>query len=71
MFSWAFMGALLSEREKRLGKDSTSLIETDSSILLCVPLFHATGSHVAFLLSILVGRKVVMMKKWDAGEALN
>ncbi len=70
MFSWAFMGALLSEREKRLGKDSTSLIETDSSILLCVPLFHATGSHVAFLLSILVGRKVVMMKKWDAGEAL-
>ena len=70
MFSWAFMGALLSEREKRLGKDNTSLIETDSSILLCVPLFHATGSHVAFLLSILVGRKVVMMKKWDAGEAL-
>jgi acyl-CoA synthetase (AMP-forming)/AMP-acid ligase II len=70
MFSWAFMGALLSEREKRLGNDSTSLIETDSSILLCVPLFHATGSHVAFLLSILVGRKVVMMKKWDAGEAL-
>ena len=70
MFSWAFMGSVLSEREKRLGKDSTSLIETDSSILLCVPLFHATGSHVAFLLSILVGRKVVMMKKWDAGEAL-
>ena len=70
MFSWAFMGSVLSEREKRLGNDSTSLIETDSSILLCVPLFHATGSHVAFLLSILVGRKVVMMKKWDAGEAL-
>jgi len=33
-------------------------------------LFHATGSHVAFLLSILVGRKVVMMKKWDAGDAI-
>ncbi len=70
MFSWAFMGSVLSEREKRLGNDSTSLIETDSSILLCVPLFHATGSHVAFLLSIIVGRKVVIMKKRDAGEAL-
>ena len=70
MFSWAFMASVLSEREKRLGKDSTSLASGDSSILLCVPLFHATGSHVAFLLSILVGRKVVMMKKWDTGEAL-
>ena len=70
MFSWAFMSTVLNEREKRLGKDSTPLADSNSSILLCVPLFHATGSHVAFLLSVLVGRKVVMMKKWDAGEAL-
>ena len=70
MFSWACMSTILSEREKIMGNDSTPLASSESSILLCVPLFHATGSHVAFLLSILVGRKVVMMKKWDAGDAI-
>tara|TARA_B100001758_G_scaffold41277_1_gene32454 strand:- start:15 stop:1694 length:1680 start_codon:yes stop_codon:yes gene_type:complete len=70
MFSWACISTILSEREKRLGNDDTPLASSESSILLCVPLFHATGSHVAFLMSILVGRKVVMMKKWDAGEAI-
>ena len=70
MFSWACVSAIFSERERRLGNDSTPLASSESSILLCVPLFHATGSHVAFLLSILVGRKVVMMKKWDAGDAI-
>ena len=40
------------------------------SILHCVPLFHVTGSHVGFFMSIPVGRKIVMMKKWDAKEAL-
>ena len=29
-----------------------------------------TGSHVGFFMSIPVGRKIVMMKKWDAKEAL-
>ena len=70
MFSWACISTIFSERERRLGNDSTPLASSESSILLCVPLFHATGSHVAFLLSILVGRKVVMMKKWDAGDAI-
>ena len=70
MFSWAFISTVLSERESRLGKDATPLASSESCILLCVPLFHATGSHVAFLMSILVGRKIVMMKKWDAGEAI-
>ena len=70
MFSWACMSTILSEIEKIMGNDSTPLASSESSILLCVPLFHATGSHVAFLMSILVGRKVVMMKKWDAGDAI-
>jgi long-chain acyl-CoA synthetase len=38
---------------------------------LCpVPLFHATGSHAIFLASFLMGRKLVLMYKWDASEAL-
>lgn len=38
--------------------------------LLAIPLFHCTGSHSAFLLSLLIGRKLVIMHKWDAQEAL-
>ena len=70
MFSWACISKILTERENRLGNDAAPLTDPDLSILLCVPLFHVTGSHVAFLMSVLVGRKVVMMKKWDAGEAI-
>jgi len=40
------------------------------SALVTVPLFHCTGSHSAFLLSLVVGRKMVIMHKWDAEEAL-
>ncbi len=38
--------------------------------LLTIPLFHCTASHSAFLLSLVVGRKIVIMHKWDAQEAL-
>ena len=38
--------------------------------LLTIPLFHCTASHSAFLLSLVVGRKMVIMHKWDAQEAL-
>ena len=70
MFSWACYASIISERESRLGNDNVTLLNPDLSILLCVPLFHVTGSHVGFFMSVLVGRKIVMMKKWDAGEAL-
>ncbi len=40
------------------------------SCLLTVPLFHVSGSHVLFLFSLLIGRKITMMYKWDANEAL-
>jgi acyl-CoA synthetase (AMP-forming)/AMP-acid ligase II len=39
-------------------------------ILLTVPLFHVLGSHVQFLSSWYSGRKVVVMYKWNAEEAL-
>ena len=38
--------------------------------LLAIPLFHCTASHTAFLLSLITGRKLVIMHKWDAQEAL-
>ncbi len=39
-------------------------------MLLNVPLFHITGSVPVLLVSIAIGRKMVIMHKWDASEAL-
>lgn len=44
--------------------------EVQPAILLAVPLFHVTGLHSLFLLSLAVGRKIVMMRKWDIDVAL-
>jgi len=41
-----------------------------AGILVGVPLFHATGLHAILLASYYPGRKVVLMKKWDATKAL-
>ena len=38
--------------------------------LLSVPLFHVTGEVPVMLNSFVVGRGMVIMPKWDAGEAL-
>lgn len=40
------------------------------STLINVPLFHITGELTAFLQSFAMGRKMVMMPKWDAREAM-
>jgi acyl-CoA synthetase (AMP-forming)/AMP-acid ligase II len=39
-------------------------------MLLNVPLFHITGSVPVLLVSVAIARKLVIMHKWDAGEAL-
>ncbi len=38
--------------------------------LVNVPLFHVTGEVPVLLTSFIVGRTMVLMPKWDAGEAL-
>ena len=40
------------------------------STLLNVPLFHVTAEIPVFLQSIAIGRKLVLMPKWDAREAM-
>ncbi|ANY19264.1 Long-chain-fatty-acid--CoA ligase FadD13 [Tsuneonella dongtanensis] len=40
------------------------------SALVSVPLFHVTGEIPLFLQSFAMGRKLVLMPKWDATEAL-
>ncbi|MEM6485753.1 MAG: class I adenylate-forming enzyme family protein [Pseudomonadota bacterium] len=69
LYSWILLG-LASRQVGEAGEVG----EADNSFppagLLTVPLFHCTGSHSAFLLSLIVGRKLVIMHKWDAQEAL-
>ena len=74
LFSWALVTTLKREVEDAdNNSDSEPIAETpkqQAAILHCVPLFHVTGSHSGFLMSIIAGRKMVMMSKWDAGLAL-
>ncbi len=38
--------------------------------LLSVPFFHATGCHAILVANLAAGNKLVIMRKWDAGRAL-
>jgi len=39
-------------------------------VLLAVPLFHVSGLYAHFLNALRTGKRLVMMYKWDAGQAL-
>ncbi len=67
LFSWMLTGAATKKADGKLANKQKSLPPAG---LLTVPLFHCTGSHSAFLLSMIVGRKLVIMHKWDPEEAL-
>jgi len=66
LYSWMCMGvatkAAQSSEVREAGLSPVALVT--------IPLFHCTGSHSAFMLSLVVGRKMVIMHKWDAQEAL-
>src|SRR5205085_935098 len=55
------LGVLTAEGREPAGPPRT---------LLSVPLFHVTGEVPVMLNSFVVGRCMVIMPKWDAGEAL-
>jgi long-chain acyl-CoA synthetase len=44
--------------------------DAQPAALLSVPLFHVTGAVPLLLVSFAVGRKIVMMPKWDALRAM-
>ncbi len=64
---WSWM--LLGTATKALAGDAAATSRPPAG-LLTIPLFHCTASHSAFLLSLLIGRKLVIMHKWDVQEAL-
>ena len=46
------------------------LPDIQPTALVCVPLFHVTASVPLVLVSYAIGRKLVMLNKWDAEEAM-
>lgn len=58
----AMAALLLEERGEASG--------TQPSALIAVPLFHVTGEVPLFLQSFAINRKLVLMPKWDAREAM-
>jgi acyl-CoA synthetase (AMP-forming)/AMP-acid ligase II len=64
--TWLVLVSALSAMEGTAGEEP----ENPLGILLAVPLFHVTGLHSLFLLSLVIGRKIVMMRKWDPDRAL-
>jgi len=51
-------------------KASGTTVPEQQVMLLNVPLFHITGNVPVMLVSMAIGRKLVIMYRWDAGEAL-
>jgi acyl-CoA synthetase (AMP-forming)/AMP-acid ligase II len=64
--TWLVVGTAVSVLAGTVGEEP----ETQPAILLSVPLFHVTGLNSLFLLSLGIGRKIVMMHKWDIDRAL-
>ncbi|MGD1934801.1 MAG: class I adenylate-forming enzyme family protein [Candidatus Phaeomarinobacter sp.] len=68
MFNFAAYGLAQQAVETTVtGKEPST---EQAATLLSVPLFHVTGCHSIFMISVLVGRKIVLLDKWDAEEAL-
>jgi acyl-CoA synthetase (AMP-forming)/AMP-acid ligase II len=66
LYSWMLMGVAT----KMLAGENAPAEKFSPAGLLTIPLFHCTASHSAFMLSVIIGRKLVIMHKWDAREAL-
>ena len=66
VFSYVAQSAMAKVLLDSQGQDTSS----QPCALIAVPLFHVTGEVPLFLQSYGIARKLVMMPKWDAREAL-
>ena len=69
--TWALLGQLAGQIEIDGVAGSSMPAPENPCTLAAVPLFHVTGSHAVFLLSLVTARKIVFMYKWDAKTALS
>jgi long-chain acyl-CoA synthetase len=69
MYSWLLLGNASNVAAEPAPEDAGDK-KFSPCALMTVPLFHATGSHSLFMLSVIIGRKIVMMHKWNVQEAM-
>ncbi len=65
VLSWSFLSTL----GQRLRPDYPFMPE-NPAVLIALPFFHVTALHSTLILSLLLGRKNVLMYRWDAEEAI-
>jgi long-chain acyl-CoA synthetase len=66
LYSWMLLGVAT----KAVAGDAAPTEKFPPAGLMTIPLFHCTASHSVFLMSLVIGRKLVIMHKWDPQEAL-
>ncbi|WND03013.1 class I adenylate-forming enzyme family protein [Temperatibacter marinus] len=66
LMTWAMMGVA----NKLVDGKSLEDKDTHLGTLVSLPLFHITGCNSLFLLSLLQGRKIVFIDKWDVTHAM-
>ena len=64
ILSWSFVQELYNQLRPEMPTRPDN-----AGILLALPLFHVTALHSVFLLSYLIGRKIVFSYRWDPKEA--
>ena len=64
--SWLMLGMLAS----KVDGGALQKMPENPCTLCAVPLFHVTGCHSIFLLSVLLKRNIVLMYRWNALDAL-
>ncbi len=60
--------AATNEAQKMIGRIPMER-ETQAVALVTIPFFHVTGCNNSFLLSVIGGRRIILMYKWDIQEA--
>lgn len=65
LLSFALVGASV-----KATPGGAAMFPEHPAILVALPFFHVTGSHPIFMLSVLQGRKMVLMRKWSPAEAI-
>lgn len=66
LLSWSLLASSAKE-----ANGGASILGDNPGALLAVPLFHVTGSHSLFMFSWLIGRRLVMMYRWNVGDAVS
>lgn len=62
-------GAFSAQRAKLIGGETLQPSQPRVGLLV-IPLFHVTACNASMLSTMLTGSKTVMMRKWDAVEAM-